>query len=203
MTQILRLILAPLILVLWFSPAAAEKLSLRAISDYLNNLVTAETRFRQINPDGSTSSGRLVIRRPGRMRFEYDPPESTLVLASAGQVAIFDTKSNQPPEQYPLSRTPLNLILANRVDLTRARMVIGHDERDGQTVVVAQDPDQPELGRIELVFSANPIALRGWTLVDETGARTTVVLDALKTGGSYPPSTFSITFEAERRGRRN
>ncbi|PPB79472.1 outer membrane lipoprotein-sorting protein [Albidovulum inexpectatum] len=203
MTQILRLILAPLILALWFSPASAEKLSLRAISDYLNNLVTAETRFRQVNPDGSTSSGRLVIRRPGRMRFEYDPPESTLVLASAGQVAIFDTKSNQPPEQYPLSKTPLNLILANRVDLTRAHMVIGHGERDGQTVVVAQDPDHPELGKIELVFSANPIALRGWTVVDETGARTTVILDDLKTGGSYPPSMFSITFEAERKTRRN
>jgi outer membrane lipoprotein-sorting protein len=200
----LRHILAPLALVLSVGPALAEKLPLSTISAYFNSLKTAETDFRQINSDGSTSEGRLIINRPGRMRFEYGPPERTLVLASGGQVAIFDTKSNQPPEQYPLKKTPLNLILERRVDLARAKMVVGHGEANGLTLVTAQDPEHPELGTIQMAFSANPVELKQWVVTDETGGRTTVVLNRLKTGGSYASSLFSINSEIQRnRPRRN
>ncbi|MCV2873802.1 outer membrane lipoprotein carrier protein LolA [Defluviimonas sp. WL0050] len=200
----LRHILAPLALVLSVSPALAEKLPLSAISAYFNGLKTAETDFQQINSDGSTAAGRLIIYRPGRMRFEYGPPERTLVLASGGQVAIFDTKSNQPPEQYPLKKTPLNLILEQRVDLARAKMVVGHGEANGLTIVTAQDPEHPELGTIQMAFSSNPVALRQWIVTDETGSQTTVKLGAMKTGESYPSSLFSINSEIQRnKPRRN
>ncbi len=187
-----RLILAPALALLIALPAQAEKLSLGAISSYINGLKTAEAGFRQINADGSTSEGRVLIERPGRMRFEYAPPERTLVLASAGQVAIFDGKSNTSAEQYPLSRTPLNLILAPKVDLTRAKMVVGHSEQGGLTLVTAQDPQHPELGTIQLAFSSDPVTLRQWTVTDETGGQTTVILGPLRTGLSYPADTFSI-----------
>ncbi|MGB3316510.1 MAG: outer membrane lipoprotein carrier protein LolA [Albidovulum sp.] len=200
----LRYILAPLALCLSVSPALAEKLPLSTISAYFNSLKTAETDFRQINSDGSTSEGRLIINRPGRMRFEYGPPERTLVLASGGQVAIFDTKSNQPPEQYTLKKTPLNLILERRVDLARAKMVVGHGEANGLTIVTAQDPDHPELGTIQMAFSASPVELKQWVVTDETGGQTTVILNPLKTGGSYAASLFSINSEIQRnKPRRN
>ncbi|MFN6951257.1 MAG: LolA family protein [Albidovulum sp.] len=183
-------------------PAQAEKLSLGAISGYINGLKTAEADFRQINADGSTSKGRVIIERPGRMRFEYAPPDRTLVLASAGQVAIFDAKSNTTAEQYPLSKTPLNLILAARVDLTTAKMVVDHKEANGLTVVTAQDPRHPELGTLELAFSANPVTLRQWTVTDQAGVRTTVVLGVLTTGKRYPMDTFSINALLEKNARR-
>ena len=72
------------------------------------------------------STGRIFIKRPGRVRFEYNPPDKALVMAGGQQVAIFDGKSNVPPEQYPLKRTPLNLILASNVNLGKAKMVVGH-----------------------------------------------------------------------------
>lgn len=200
----LRTLLAALALASSTGPALAEKLALREISAYFNGLKTAETGFRQINSDGSTASGRLIIQRPGRMRFEYGPPDRTLVLASGGQVAIFDTKSNQPPEQYPLKKTPLNLILADRVDLSRARMVVGHGEENGLTVVTAQDPQNPELGTIRMAFSANPVELKQWVVTDEAGQQTTVILGPLKTGDSYASSLFSINSEIQRmKPRRN
>lgn len=200
----LRYILVPLALCLSVGPALAEKLPLSTISAYFNSLKTAEADFRQINSDGSTSQGRLIINRPGRMRFEYGPPERTLVLASGGQVAIFDTKSNQPPEQYPLKKTPLNLILESRVDLGRARMVVGHSESNEMTIVTAQDPEHPELGTIQMAFSANPVELKQWVVTDETGGQTTVILSPLKTGGSYASSLFSINSEIQRnKPRRN
>ena len=135
------------------------------------------------------------------MRFEYAPPDRSLVLAAGGQVAIFDAKSNQPPEQYPLKRTPLNLILAAKVDLGAARMVVGHFEDGPTTRVQAQDPEHPEYGQIELIFTADPITLRQWVITDDAGGQTTVLLGEMVSGGSYPPSLFNITYETEKRLR--
>ncbi len=195
------LILSPLALMLLGTRAAlAEKLPLDTLSKYLNGLTTAEADFTQVNSDGSVSTGKIFIKRPGRVRFEYAPPDKSLVLASAGQVAVFDGKSNQAPEQYPLKRTPLNLILADNVNLGRAKMVVGHKSDATSTSVVAQDPEHPEYGTIELKFTANPVELRQWIITDDLGKQTTVILGALKTGGNYGTSLFSITREMEKRG---
>lgn len=196
----LRTLLLPALLAAFALPAQAEKIPLDVISAYLNGIDTAETTFTQINPDGSGSNGRVIIRRPGRMRFEYAAPDKTLVLATSGQVAIFDGKSNQPPEQYPLAKTPLKLILSRAIDLKKAQMVVDHREEGELTVVVAMDPDHPEFGSLSLGFSNNPVTLRQWIVTDEVGGQTTVLLDALKLGGSYPPSTFLIDSEMRARG---
>jgi outer membrane lipoprotein-sorting protein len=181
-------------------PAQAEPIPLGAISAYLNNLRTAETAFTQINPDGSGSKGRVMISRPGRMRFEYAAPDKTLVLASAGQIAIFDGKSNQPPERYPMAKTPLKLILGRKIDLEGDAMVVAHREEGIYTVVTAQDPDHPELGTLDLAFTADPVTLRQWVVTDEAGGQTTVLLETLDEGKTYPPSTFSIETEVTARG---
>ena len=191
---------APFALFALALPAQAEKLSLATISKYLNSLTTAEADFRQVNSDGSVSKGKLFIKRPNRVRFEYAPPDRSLVIAGGQQVAIFDAKSNQPPEQYPLKRTPLNLILAENIDLSRAKMVVGHEDDGTSTRVRAQDPENPEYGSIELVFTANPVELRQWVITDDLGAQTTVILGELKKGGSMGPSLFDITAETRKRG---
>jgi|JI6StandDraft_1071083.scaffolds.fasta_scaffold43126_4 outer membrane lipoprotein-sorting protein len=193
------LLALPLLLATAATPVLADEIPLSKLSAYINGLTTAQANFTQINPDGSGSKGLLIIKRPGRMRFEYTKPDKTVVLASGGQVAIFDAKSNQPPEQYPLSKTPLNLVLAPKVNLEQSGMVVGHSEEGKLTVVTAQDPKHPEVGTIALGFSSNPIALRQWIVTDETGGQTTVLLDELKTGETYAPSTFIIDDEIARR----
>ena len=197
-----HLLLAPILLLSLAFPALAEKIPLNTLSNYLNALTTLEAEFTQVNADGSVSTGKIFIKRPGRVRFEYGPPDKSLVLASAGTVAIFDAKSNQPPEQYPLERTPLNLILAANINLAAAKMVVGHVEDGTATKVVAQDPKHPEYGQIALVFTANPVTLRQWVITDDLGQQTTVILGDLKTGGNYSASLFNITDEIERRGGR-
>lgn len=162
---------------------AGEKLPLSAISAYLNNLKTAQGPFTQINADGSLSTGTLYIHRPGRMRFEYDPPEGTVVIAGAGTVTIHDRKSNQPPASYPLSRTPLSILLARNVDLDRADMVVGHRFDGTATIVTAQDPENPEYGSIDLMFTADPVELHKWVIHDGSGGQTTVIMGELQTGG--------------------
>jgi outer membrane lipoprotein-sorting protein len=192
-------LLAPLALLVPL-PAAAEKIPLGTISDYLNGLTTVESDFTQINSDGSISTGKIYIKRPGRVRFEYAPPDRSLVIAGGQQVAIFDAKSNQPPEQYPLKRTPLNLILAENVDLSRAKMVVGHTEDGTSTRVRAQDPENPEYGSIELVFTADPVELRQWVITDDIGSQTTVILGEMKKGGNMGARLFDITAETAARG---
>jgi outer membrane lipoprotein-sorting protein len=160
-------------------PAAAQQISLNAISNYLNNLQTAKGAFTQVNDDGTISTGTIYIKRPGRIRFEYNPPDKQLVLASGGAVVIYDPKTNEPPETYPLARTPLSIILAKNVNLSRARMVVGHKSDGKSTTVKAQDPEHPEYGNIELVFTANPVELRQWVINDDGGNRTTVILGEL------------------------
>jgi outer membrane lipoprotein-sorting protein len=194
-------LLAPLVVLVLAVPAMADKIPLKSLSAYLNGITTAQSDFSQINADGSISTGRIFIKRPGRVRFEYAPPDQSLVLASGGQVAIFDSKSNQPPEQYPLKRTPLNLILADNVDLGRAKMVTDYKADGTSTRVVAQDPQNPEYGTIELVFTDNPVALRQWVITDDLGQQTTVILGDLQMGGSFKPSLFSVTDEVARRNK--
>ncbi len=194
--------LAPLALLLPL-PAAAERIPLSEISDYLNSLSTVESDFTQVNSDGTISTGKIYIRRPGRIRFEYAPPDRSLVIAGSQTVAIFDAKSNQAPEQYPLKRTPLNLILSDKVDLGRASMVVGHTDDGTSTRVLAQDPEAPEQGTIELVFTANPVELRQWIITDDLGAQTTVILGEMKKGGQLSARLFDINAEVEARGNRN
>ena len=191
-------LLAPLAFLLPF-PAAAEKLPLKEISAYLNGLTTVEADFTQVNADGTISTGKIYIKRPGRVRFEYGPPDRSLVIAGGNNVAIFDSKSNQPPEQYPLKRTPLNLILAANIDLDRAKMVVGHTEDGTSTRVRAQDPEHPEYGSIELVFTANPVELRQWVITDDLGSQTTVILGEMKKGGALGARLFDITAETSAR----
>ncbi|MEQ9673565.1 LolA family protein [Roseovarius indicus] len=191
MTMI-RTLLASAALSLAALPAAAEQLSLSEISGYLNSFKSAQGKFTQINEDQTISTGQIYIKRPGRVRFEYDPPDETLVLADGTRVGVIDPKSNTGPEAYPLHRTPLKIILANNVDFTRERMVTGH-ESDGKTTTVrAQDPENPDYGSIELVFTDNPVELRQWVVTDDTGTRTTVVLGDLKTGMQLDDEQFVI-----------
>jgi outer membrane lipoprotein-sorting protein len=180
--------------------ARADILSLNEISAYFNAFSTARAQFTQINPDGTLTTGRLMIHRPGRVRFEYDPPESSLVLAAAGSVNIFDARSNSGPNVYPLGRTPLNLILAPQVNLAQERMVVRHFAEGPATHVTAQDPDYPQYGTITLVFSAGPVELRQWVISDDMGRETTVILNDMVTGAQLDVALFDLDRELRRRG---
>ena len=180
-------------------PARASKLSLAAISEYLNSFRTAAAKFTQINADGSISTGQLALRRPGRARFDYDG-DNSLVIAGGGTVAIFDPVSNTPPTQYPLRRTPLNHVLARNVDLGRSGMLVGHDFDGTSTSVTLQDPEHPEYGNIKLVFTNAPVVLRQWIITDDSGQPTTVVLGDMETDAKLGSGLFNIPLEIERRG---
>lgn len=192
--------IAVLALTLYAGAVSAQQLSLGQISAYLNQLQTAQGGFTQINPDGTLSTGQIYIKRPGRIRFEYNAPSDSLVMAGGGQVAIFDPRSNTGPDRYPLNQTPLSIILQNNVDLERADMVTNVVSDGTTTTVTAQDPDNPNYGSIQLVFTANPVELRQWIVTDEFGTETTVILNDLILGSVIRDILFNINAEIRSRG---
>ncbi len=177
------------------APAMAQqRIPLNDLSAYLNALKSAKGTFTQVTSQGDVSTGTIYIKRPGRVRFEYNPPERAMVIAGGGSLAVFDPRSDEPT-RYPLGQTPLSIILARNVNLGRANMVTGHSV-DGQTTVVrAQDPENPEYGSIDLVFTASPVELRKWVINDGDGSSTTVILGDLDRSVRVPERLFNIIAE--------
>ena len=194
-----RLFLAAALAVL-AAPAMAQKIPLGELAAYINGITSAKSGFTQINDDGSITTGEIFIKRPGRARFDYAAPDNSLVIAGGGQVAIFDPKSNVPPEQFPLKRTPLNLILGRNINFSTSNMIVGHAEEGEATVVTVQDPKNPEYGNIQLKFTGNPIQLRQWVITNDAGQQTTVIMQALEPTSSIPSRFFNIPQEIEARG---
>lgn len=197
--RILYIVLS-VVLAIWAGAVSAQQLSLGQMSQYLNQLQTAQGGFTQINQDGTLSTGQIYIKRPGRIRFEYNPPNDALVVAGGGQLAVFDPRSNVGPDRYPLNQTPLGIILEANVDLGRERMVTNTTSDGTSTTITAQDPDNPQYGNIKLVFTANPVELRQWIITDEFGTETTVILNDLVSGGSIRDIQFNIVAEMRKRG---
>ena len=172
--------------------AQSKGLSLDELSDYLNGLKNAQSDFKQQNSNGSRSEGKFYLKRPGRMRFEYFGRDAALVVAGQKKLAVFDRKSNAGPQQYPLRRTPLHIILRERVDLAKSGMILGHELADQETIITAHDPKHPEMGQVEMVFLANPTRLSKWIVTDEAGRMTKVVLGELDTETRVPARLFDI-----------
>ncbi len=187
------------LLLLMVTPASAEKLSLDAVSSYFNKMTTAEAAFIQSNDDGSQSAGRMYIKRPGRIRFEYDPPNLALVIVGGGQVAVFDPKANAEPIRFPLRQTPLSLVLERTVDLARRDMVLAHTNDGPRTIITLQDPDRAEYGYIQLVFTDDPMQLRQWIVDDNSGNKTQIVLSDWIQDQKMPSILFNIQAEMQKR----
>lgn len=174
---------------------------------YLNSLTTLRARFLQVAENGAAAEGTALIWRPGRMRFDYDPPEPTLIVAWEGQVMHYDRELNSP-SIVPASQTPLAVLLRPRIALS-GDVAVGEVERTGGFLRLTLRRTGAEAeGSLTLVLAENPLALRQWQVVDAQRARTTVTLSQVETGVTLDPRLFAfndprfLEWEAERRPRR-
>lgn len=172
--------------------AMAQGLSLEKIDAYLNNIDLLKARFTQINGDGSSLRGTLYIRRPYRMRFEYDAPVDARVIAEAGKVAVFDGKSNTRPKIYPLRNTPLWLLLAPDISLAQSDKVLDRSSFQNTTTIDVADPKRPETGRMRFFFQNQPIALKQWVFISNAAQRTTTILNTIERPDNLPIRLFVI-----------
>ena len=180
-------------------PALSEKFSLIELSDYFNRLNTFQANFRQFADDGSVANGILSIKKPGRLRIDYDKPEDLLILASGGQLAIFDPKGDPEPTSFPLRITPLALILAKQLTLVDSSIILSHEYVNSETSLSLFDPEHPERGHIKLIFSGNTPILDRWVMHDESGSITLMSIEQYRENISLNEMQFNIQLEIERR----
>ena len=131
---------------------------------YIQTLGAAKGRFVQTDARGGQTQGTVYLQRPGKARFAYDGPAGLLVVSNGNNVNIFDSRL-KTFESYPLSRTPLALLLAREVRLDRGVNITEVRKLADGFTIVATDAKRQTLGRIALDFSNAP-ALMGWTVTD-------------------------------------
>ena len=160
-------------------------------SAYLEGLNQARGRFVQTDPRGSQTRGDLYLQRPGKMRFEYDPPQGLLVVSDGYNVSVADSRL-KTFEKYPLGATPLALLLARHVSLDKG-VVIDQVSRsaDGFSITAHDGRKQAE-GRIRLVFSTTPLTLKSWTVTDAQGQSTRIDISEFKSVISLSASLFQL-----------
>ncbi|MFC7475410.1 outer membrane lipoprotein carrier protein LolA [Dankookia sp. GCM10030260] len=158
---------------------------------WLNRLGSLKARFVQIAQNGASAEGTGWIVRPGKMRFEYDPPEPLLLVASHGQFFYFDRQLRQATT-LPLGATPLGMLLRDDLKLS-GDITIGRVERGGGLLrLTLFRTGRPAEGSLTLVFSDNPIELKQWAVVDAQGQETRVSLFQTEFGGRFPAMLFDF-----------
>jgi outer membrane lipoprotein-sorting protein len=167
----------------------ADQATLRAAETYLNGLHTLKAKFLQIGPDGATTTGTAWLDRPGRMRFEYDPPSPLLLVAGHGTVVFRDNKVDQT-SNIPMEQTPLGLLLRDRITLSGDVTVTDFQRPPGQLQITVVKTASPDDGSLTLLLNADPLALEGWTVIDAQGRETRVRLSQATLGGDFDPSLF-------------
>ena len=177
----------------------ADSYSLANVSQYLTNLKLLKANFLQFNADGTTSSGVILIKRPGRMRFEYYKPDKTLALVSAGALAIFDPKGDEAPITYPIKNNPISLILKSEVNLLNSGIVENYKVSNEEAILTIRDPKKPERGSVELVFTGAKPELTNFTVKNENGSSTSISLEDIEYPQKINETLFSIPLETNKR----
>jgi outer membrane lipoprotein-sorting protein len=169
--------------------SAQDQADIARIEAYLNGLKSLKAHFMQVASNGGVSEGTAWLERPGRMRFQYDPPAPFLLIAAHGQL-IFHDSSLQQTSNISLSRTPLGILLADNVVLSGAVTVTGIQRLPGQIQLTLVRTDSPGDGSLTLIFADPPLTLRQWTVVDAQRRQTHVTLYNAQTGGHFDPDLF-------------
>lgn len=168
-----------------------QKADLDRVSAYLNGMHTLQGGFTQIDPNGGIDEGTLYIEKPGRMRFEYRPPNPILVVSDGSTVAVKNSRLNTV-DRYPLWTTPLDLLLSDRINLRHNSIIVGVEHQQGMLVIQARSHSKSAQGSITMVFADPELELRQWTVVDAQGLSTTVALRDVKQGVDLAPSLFVL-----------
>ena len=169
--------------------APQDRADVARIEAYLNATRALRARFMQVAPNGDLSHGQAWLVRPGRMRFQYDPPSPFLLVGGNGLLVFRDEQLKQT-SNIPLNSTPLGLLLQDNLRLSGDITIVSFVRQPGQIQVGVVRTRSPQDGVLTMIFSDNPMSLRQWTVLDAQRQETRVTLTDVQVGGSYPSSLF-------------
>ena len=179
------------------SEAIAAKLStedskdLKRIEAYLNGMKTLRAGFLQVSSNGGVATGKLMLARPGKMRFEYDPPAPILMVAD-GVFLIYIDKELEQVTHLWLNNTPIGFLVKEDIKLNGDVTVTKFSKGSNILHTTLARSEEPEQGTITMIFSDNPLSLRKWTVTDAQGVKTTVTLSNLESAVTLDPELFKF-----------
>ncbi|MEO1159106.1 MAG: outer membrane lipoprotein carrier protein LolA [Pseudomonadota bacterium] len=168
------------------------------LNTYLNEIVNMKGEFTQTSPRGQIANGVFYISKPGKMRFEYAPPSPLLVVSDGRWVTVKNTKRKKD-DQYPLSATPLKLVLAGEVNLFEQAVILKVESQDNLVAVTMEEKDQLVAGQLTMVFDREANDLVQWIILDGKGQRTTVQLSNVDKEVQPDPKLFVVKRSKERK----
>ncbi|KQV73127.1 outer membrane lipoprotein carrier protein LolA [Rhizobium sp. Root1220] len=173
--------------------AASSNATAQAIADHFSSVGTMQGEFVQFGPRGEQTGGKFFIQRPGRLRFNYDNPSPIRVIADGKNVAIGNMKL-KTWDLYPLSKTPLSLLLAQRIDLSAGSVKSVKQESDLTTIALGNNTVFGN-STITMMFDPKTYDLRQWTITDNQGKDTSVMVFNVKTGMQFDDKVFRVPYE--------
>jgi outer membrane lipoprotein-sorting protein len=159
------------------------------IEQYFNGIRSLKARFVQSNPNGSVVQGTLYVRRPGRMRFEYDAPSQLKIVADGRQVTMWDN-ATRDFGQWPIGWTAASFLVKDPLVLSGDLQVEKLERVNGMLEATMSQARKPQEGKVIVRLGENPLLLRGWTIIDNRGNRVTVSLSDMQTGLQLADSLF-------------
>jgi outer membrane lipoprotein-sorting protein len=160
------------------------------VQSYLNGIRTLSSRFQQSSGEGSQATGQLWLARPGRMRFEYDPPSQLKIVADGFQVTMWDP-TTKDFGQWPIGWTAASFLVKDPLSLSGDLRVEKLERVNGLIEATLSQTKKPKEGKVIVRFSENPLTLRGWTTIDSRGQQVSVALTNMQTGMQLADSLFS------------
>ena len=183
--------------------AAATNPDLARVEAHLAASQSMTANFVQTDSKNRALRGKLQIKRPGRIRFEYGGGANMLLVGNGKTLTFVDYEVGQK-SSWPVAKSPLSVLLSTSPDLQRiARVVPTKDPR--VLLIRARDARRPEFGTILLGFVRSPaspggLLLEGWTAIDAQNKRTTVKLDSQRYNVAVGENAFTFA-EPKKRGR--
>ncbi len=175
-----------------------QRAAVQQISNYFNGMQNLQGEFTQISPKGRVSHGLFYISRPGKLRFEYAPPNPMIVVSDGTWLTIKNRKKNRA-DQYPLSATPLNLVLSEKVDFLARANILSVKKGEQVTTVRLEDKKRLVDGSLILTFDNAKGQIRKWVVIDPQGRRTTVSLENLVSDVRPDPKLFKVALPNSRK----
>lgn len=158
--------------------------------DWFNKISTMQADFIQVASDGSTASGVIHLRRPHQMKIVYDLEEPLILLTTRIWIHV-DRPNDRTVTSYPISETPLSLLLKKEVRLRSDVFTTSSNVENGIVRVLLAKETGEAAGELTLEFTEKPFVLRKWTIRDAADVTTTVTLQNMRFGHQYENKMFA------------
>ncbi len=167
---------------------------LTLVKDYLGDIKTLQARFSQTDYMGEIMTGDLFLKKPGKIRFSYDPPNYLQIVSKQQAILIFDPKnSGTGPLTYPLSYTPLGFLIKN--DLSSLISENGESfELNGLIFLKIRNPQY----QLSIEFNKNPVSLTGWEFKNQMGEMIEIKLKDIRKNNYISDEIFKTEKDYER-----